>query len=87
MLIIFVLMLMNNDLIKFVFFCIGLATAIAASTVILFILCLNFSQIRVVTFESNPLIAIVEVILLINGIATCAAASEIYYRHITSKRK
>jgi hypothetical protein len=53
----------------------------------LFILCLNFSQIRVVTFENNPLIASLEIILLTNGIATCAAASEIYYRHVMPKRE
>jgi len=78
---------MNRNLIRFVFFCIGIATAIAASTVLLFILCLNFSQIRVVTFESNPLIASLEIMLLINGIATCIAASEIYYRHVMPKRE
>jgi len=78
---------MNRNLIRFVFFCIGIATAMAASTVLLFILCLNFSQIKVVTFENNPLIASLEIILLINGIATCAAASEIYYRHVMSKRE
>jgi len=78
---------MNRNLIRFVFFCIGIATAMAASTVLLFILCLNFSQIKVVTFENNPLIASLEIILLINGIATCAAASEIYYRHVMPKRE
>jgi hypothetical protein len=76
---------MNKNLIKFILFCIGIATAMAASIVFLLILCLNFGQVRVVAFENNPLIAGLEIVLLINGIATCAAASEIYYRRVMSK--
>jgi len=73
---------MNKNNFKFLLFCIGLSVAIATSALFLFILCLNLNNINVVTFEHNPIIASFEIGLLIIAIATCATASEIYYRYL-----
>lgn len=75
---------MNKKGIKFILFCIGMATAMAASALFLIILFLNLNKVRVITFENDPIVAGIEIIFLTIGIATCAAASEIYYKYLQS---
>ncbi|MBS7620642.1 hypothetical protein KEJ32_00720 [Candidatus Bathyarchaeota archaeon] len=75
---------MSKKGIKFVMFCIGIATAMAASALFLFILCLNLNKIKVIAFESDPIIASVEITLLTFAIATCAAAFEMYLKRLAT---
>lgn len=77
--------MMKSDTVKFVIFCTGIAVAMASSMVFLFILCLNLNDIRPLAYESNPIVASVEMWLLIMATATCFAASEIYYKYLKLK--
>jgi len=70
---------------KFAVFCTGIATAMASSLVILFVLCLNLNGIRPLQYEANPIIAALEIMLLAMATATCFVASEIYYKYLKLK--
>jgi hypothetical protein len=70
------------DNLKFALFCTGIGAAMASSLVILFILCLNLNGVRPLQYEANPIIATLEMLLLIMATATCFAASEIYYKYL-----
>jgi len=78
---------MNKNNLKFILFCTGISVAMASSLIFLFILCLNLNGIETLTFEHNPLIAMVEMWLLIMAVATCAVASEIYYKYLQIKAR
>jgi hypothetical protein len=78
---------MNKNNLRFIFFCIGISVAMSSSLIFLFILCLNLNGIETLTFEHDPLIAMVEMWLLIMAVATCAVASEIYYKYLQIKAR
>ena len=74
-----------SDNFKFAIFCTGIAVAMASSIVFLFVLCLNLNGLRPLQYESNPIIAAGEILLLAMAVATCFAASEIYYKYLKLK--
>lgn len=74
-----------SDQLKFSIFCLGLAVAMSSSMIFLFVLCLNVNGIRPLQYENNPLIATIEIGLLVMATATCFIASEIYYKYLKLK--
>ncbi len=78
---------MKADTLKFVFFCIGISVAMASSLIFLLILSLNLNGVEILTFEHNPLIATLEISMLVIAAATCAVATEIYYSYLKMKAR
>jgi hypothetical protein len=74
-----------SDKLRFAVFCTGIGAAMSSTLVILFILCLNLNGVRLLQYEANPIIATLEVLLLIMATATCFAASEIYCKYLKLK--
>ena len=67
---------------KFIVFCIGLGTAITSSLLMMLILCMNMFNTPLLLFESNKILSLFEIGLLILAIASCFVASEIYYQYL-----
>ena len=67
---------------KFIIFCIGLGTAITSSLLMMLILCMNMFNTPLLLFESNKILSLFEIGLLILAIASCFVASEIYYQYL-----
>lgn len=68
--------------IQFTLFVIGLATAISSSVTSFYFLYSSLLGRQVLVYESNHLMALVEMLLLILAIGTCVVASEVYYRYL-----
>ena len=71
--------------VRFILFSVGLGAAIASSFVLIFFLYASLFNKPCLVYESNPLLASLEIILLIIGIGTCSAASEIYYKYLETQ--
>jgi hypothetical protein len=67
---------------KFALFAIGLGAAISSSVTSFYFLYLSLLGKHVLVYESNYLLALVEMLLLILAIGTCVVASEVYYRYL-----
>jgi hypothetical protein len=66
---------------KFAFFSFGMGTAIASSAVTIYILMVSLMGGKSIVSEQNPLIALVEILLLMVSISTCIISTEIYQKY------
>jgi len=78
------LMAEKMDNIKFMLFSIGLGTAMSSSIISIYLLYTSMLGKPSIVYEPNPLLALIEIILLILAIGTCVTAAEIYYKYLKS---
>lgn len=71
-----------TDRARFVLFSIGLAVAVASSFTSFYFLYSSVLGQQSLVYESNPVLALVEMVFLVLAIGTCVAASEVYYRYL-----
>lgn len=71
-----------TDIPRFVLFSIGVGVAAASSVISLYILYLSLLGKQSIVYESNPLLALIEMIFLVLAVGTCLVASEIYYKYL-----
>lgn len=72
---------MKVDDIKFVFFSLGMGVAIASLLTSIYLLSISMLGGKSIVFEDNPVVAIVEMVLLVFAIGTCIVATGIYQRY------
>ena len=72
--------------VEFILFSIGLGTAVASSVTCMWFLYISLLGGQSLVYESNPVLALVEMMFLILGIGTCLVASEIYYRYLEMRK-
>lgn len=75
-----------KDRLRFIFFSLGVGVAAASSVVSISLLCISLLGHQIVVHESNPILAVMEIILLVLAVGTCIVASEIYYNYLNMKR-
>ncbi|MCK4222986.1 hypothetical protein KAX01_01710 [Candidatus Bathyarchaeota archaeon] len=71
---------MKPENIKFTLFSFGMGGAIASSLTSIYILTVSVMGGKSIVHENNPVLAIVEILLLAFAIATCIVATEIYVK-------
>ena len=71
---------MKPENIKFTLFSFGMGGAIASSLTSIYILMVSIMGGKSIVHENNPVLAILEVVLLTFAIATCIIATEIYIK-------
>lgn len=74
------------DIPRFVLFSIGVGVAAASSLMSLYFLYVSLLGKQSIVYESNPILALIEIIFLVIAVATCLSASEIYYKYLKMKR-
>lgn len=74
------------DVSKFILFSIGVGVAAASSITSLYFLYRSLLGNQSTVYEPNPILALIEIALLILATATCLVASEIYYEYLQIKR-
>ncbi|MFQ5999753.1 MAG: hypothetical protein ACE5J6_03140 [Candidatus Bathyarchaeia archaeon] len=72
--------------VKFILFSIGLGTAVASSITSICFLYISLLGGQSLVYESNPILALVEMMLLVLGVGTCLVASEVYYRYLEMRK-
>ena len=77
---------MMEDTLRFVLFSIGVGVAGASSIMFIFFLYVSLLGKPSIIYESNPILALTEMILLVLAVGTCLVASEIYYKYLKMKR-
>lgn len=71
---------------RFFLFSIGLAVAVGSSVTSFYFLYSSLLGKQNVVYESSPVLAFVEMMLLVLAIGTCIASSEVYYRYLEIKK-
>ena len=72
--------------IRFILFSIGLGTAVASSITSIFFLYISLLGGHSLVYEPNPILALVEMMLLVLGVGTCLVAPEVYYRYLETRK-
>lgn len=75
-----------EDHAKFILFSTGVGVAAASSITSLYFLYQSLLGTQSTVYEPNPILAIIEIALLILAAATCLVASEIYYKYLQMKK-
>lgn len=76
-----------NTKMKFILFCLGLATAIGSAVTSIIMLYISMLGGRSMVYEPNILIAVVETVFLLLSVGTCVTASEVYYEYLEMKNR
>jgi hypothetical protein len=71
---------MKPENIKFTLFSFGMGGAIASSLTSIYILMVSIMGGKSIVHENNPILAVIEIVLLTFAIATCIIATEIYIK-------
>ena len=72
--------------VEFILFSIGLGTAVASSVICMWFLYISLLGGQSLVYEPNPILALVEMMLLVFGVGTCLVASEVYYRYLEMRK-
>ena len=75
-----------EDHAKFILFSTGVGVAAASSITSIYFLYQSLLGTQSTVYEPNPMLALIEIILLILATATCLVASEIYYKYLHIKK-
>lgn len=75
-----------RDIAKFTLFSVGVGAAVASSLTSFFILYQSLLGRETLLFEHNPILAFLEMVVLILAVGTCVAAPEIYYKYLEIRR-
>ncbi len=71
---------------KFLMFAVGLAVAVGSSITSFYFLYSSLLGKQNLVYEPNPVLATIEMVLLVLAIGTCIVSSEVYYRYLEMKR-
>ncbi len=74
------------DRAKFILFAVGLAVAASSSITSFYFLYSSVLGKQSIVYESNLVLAVVEMVFLVLAIGTCLVASEVYYRYLEIKK-
>jgi len=72
---------MKTRNVKFIMFSLGMGAAMASSLISIYILLLSITGKMSLLYESNPLLAVGEILLLIFSVATCIVATEVFQKY------
>lgn len=71
---------MKPEDVKFTLFSFGMGGAIASSLTSIYILTVSVMGGKSIVHENNPILAVVEIVLLAFAIGTCIVAAEVYLK-------